>query len=205
MTTNIGKALLRAQENFSPIIKETKAFNYKYAPLDQVLECVQGALRDEGILITQPCDVGCGDESFLAEQATILTHVESGETMESRIPLLCTTGAQDRGSEITYMRRYTLLSLLGVHPKGEDDDGAAAQTVARKRKPVPKAEPEPGIVATYNVFLESAKTFDELQSWWDSNLSQLNKLKEGNKETWTKVVSEFSKRKSQIENNNKKG
>jgi len=200
MTTNIGKALLRAQENFSPIIKETKAFNYKYAPLDQVLECVQGALRDEGILITQPCDVACGDESFLAEQATILTHVESGEIMESRIPLLCTTGAQDRGSEITYMRRYTLLSLIGVHPEGEDDDGAAAQTVARKRKPVPKAEPEPGVVATYSVFLESAKTFDELQSWWDSNLSQLNKLKEGNKETWTKVVSEFSKRKNQIEN-----
>lgn len=202
MTTNIGKALLRAQENFSPIIKETKAFNYKYAPLDQVLECVQGALRDEGILITQPCDVGCGDESFLAEQATILTHVESGETMESRIPLLCTTGAQDRGSEITYMRRYTLLSLLGVHPKGEDDDGAAAQavTASRKKKPVSKAEPDPGVVATYNVFLESAKTFDELQSWWDSNLSQLNKLKERDKETWTKVVSEFSKRKNQIEN-----
>ena len=201
---NIGKALLRAQENFKPIVKETQAFNYKYAPLDQVLKCVQDALRSEGILITQPCETSYEDESCIGVQATVLTHVESGETMESKVPLLCATGAQDRGSEITYMRRYTLLSLLGVHPQGEDDDGAAAQAVARKRKPVskpvPKSEPEPGVVATYNVFLESAKTFEELQSWWDINLSQLNKLKKSNKETWTKVVSEFSKRKNQIEN-----
>lgn len=52
---------------------------------------------------------------------SILECVESGEKRESYISLTEGLDAQKKGSEITYYRRYTLSSLLGL--QAEDDDG----------------------------------------------------------------------------------
>tara|TARA_R110000824_G_scaffold91379_5_gene222441 strand:- start:7846 stop:8592 length:747 start_codon:yes stop_codon:yes gene_type:complete len=124
----ISKALLKAQGEFLPIEKKTEAFKYKYAPLDNVLDCIRPALSKYGILITQPCEI----EDGTPVQKTVLFHTDSGESIVSTMELQCTSGAQDRGSEVTYLRRYTLINAAGVFPVDEDDDGKLAQDSSRK-------------------------------------------------------------------------
>jgi hypothetical protein len=61
------------------------------------------------------------------ELITIVMDIDSGHREQSSIKLT-TQKAQDRGSEITYYRRYNLLALLDL--KTEDDDGKKASTPA---------------------------------------------------------------------------
>lgn len=204
---NIAKALLEAQSKFDPITKDTEAFKYKYAPLDKVLDAIRPALTEHGILITQPS----GFDEDIMVQKTILFHTESGETLESSMTLQCNSGTQDRGSEVTYLRRYTLLNIVGVCPVNEDDDGAAAHK-AKSTKAVekPKAnsksengkepsQPAPGIATTYRVFLKTAHNHVDLSGWWDRNKPELDKLKNSHPDRWNKVVAEFSRRKNELE------
>jgi hypothetical protein len=116
--------------------------------------------------------------------------------------LQCETGAQDRGSEVTYLRRYTLLNAAGVFPVDEDDDGAAAQKT--KAKPKAKQNSVPGIATTYRVFLKTAHTQNDLAGWWNRNSDELDKLKDSHSDMWAEVVGEFSKRKQEIEALNNK-
>ena len=61
-----------------------------------------------------------------------LIHVPTKEEMTFAAPLvLGKPGPQEVGSAITYMRRYTLLSILGL--VGEEDDDA------ERAQPAPKA------------------------------------------------------------------
>ena len=56
------------------------------------------------------------------------------------------------GSGITYARRYSLCSLVGIAPDGEDDDGSAAQEDSKKaptagsRKSYPKRKKKEGTI-----------------------------------------------------------
>jgi hypothetical protein len=56
---------------------------------------------------------------------TIIQDIESERHIESSIQLSEWTKPQDKGSEITYYRRYNLLSLLDLEV--EDDDWKKAQ------------------------------------------------------------------------------
>lgn len=212
---NIGKALLEAQKEFLPIEKDTQAFKYKYAPLDKVLECIRPALSKHGIVILQPSSI---TEGGFNDQKTILLHVESGETIVSSMELQCDTGPQDRGSEVTYLRRYTLLNATGCFPVDEDDDGKSAQEstkkVVKKKQEVKKEkevkskeeevkkdegdDSENGVVTAYRVFLDDCNTIDELKTFWRKNQEELKKLENNQSEIYQQVFSLFSEKKRSI-------
>jgi hypothetical protein len=119
------KALLMAQQSFGPVIRNATnpAFKSRYADLGSVIETVSEALNDAGLVFLQPMGVGERGEPLIR---TIIAHAESGESIEGVAPLVCKdpTNPQAVGGAVTYMRRYGLLSLLGLAP--EDDDGNAA-------------------------------------------------------------------------------
>lgn len=146
----IGKlaaALAKAQGAFDAIEKtrtvdvrsDKGSYKFDYAPLDEVLRAVRPHLAANGLSFTQ---LVTGDSPRTL--TTVLLH-ESGEWLSSSTLLPPTQGnrAQELGSTITYMRRYTLLSLLGV-VADEDDDGNAGDgndRNARDREPRgPKAQ-----------------------------------------------------------------
>jgi hypothetical protein len=62
---------------------------------------------------------------------TILTH-SSGQWISSELPLQVFEKVQQLGSEITYLRRYTLSSLLGI-VTDDDDDGKMANEAKGKK------------------------------------------------------------------------
>lgn len=109
---NLYKALAEFQNEVPVIHQDTKGFNYTYSNLNTIFKVIKPLLRKHGLIFTQPLSKGC--------LKTILIHVESGQMLESEINLLENVSLnkmnqfQVMGSQITYLRRYSLSSLLGL-------------------------------------------------------------------------------------------
>lgn len=103
--------------------------NYSYADLQQVLEEVKPLLTECGLLLVQA--VVDGGKSL---STTInLTYTPDGkESLGMNFPLIHDQTMQSLGAAVTYARRYSLITLLGL--AAEDDDGDKA-TTATTHKP----------------------------------------------------------------------
>ena len=99
-------------------------FNSKYFDVNQLIEAVRPALIAEDLLLLQPIEGGA--------VGTRIVDVDSGDSVEAFIPLPDLSDPQKIGSAVTYYRRYTLQSLLGI--EAEDDDGNLASQGSRKPK-----------------------------------------------------------------------
>lgn len=118
----IMHALFNARSEFPKIIKDKsgQAGNrqFKYAPLEVILDIVEPILANHGLMITQPPD---GHNII-----TLLEHVPSGEWRESTMPMNQEhANMQSFGIEMTYRRRYSVQSMLGIVTE-EDTDGIGA-------------------------------------------------------------------------------
>ena len=134
MTKEITKALVAFHQNVGTIHKTAKSYTNQYAPLDEVLSVVTPALSAQGLTFTHTFEPGAeGSEPILI---CTLLHT-SGETLESRLPLVVAKGknaTQDLGSAITYLKRYTLLAMLGL-VADVDTDGNVEAASAPAAKP----------------------------------------------------------------------
>jgi hypothetical protein len=89
----------------------------KYATLSDVLKVAKPTLAKHGLSFVQFIE----DEIYLS---TLLLHI-SGEWISGRMKLLLDKATmQSQGSALSYARRYSLTSLLGI--ADEDDDGNEA-------------------------------------------------------------------------------
>ena len=118
---NLFLALIKFQTKVKPIPKNkvNPFYNSRYAELSTVIDVCQPSLNDSGLAVVQIIKIlpESGD-NFLV---TILCH-ESGETLESSILLPRITDAQKLTGAITYLRRTSYLSILGL-VADDDMDG----------------------------------------------------------------------------------
>ena len=123
---SIYKKLFEAKKEIGKISKDSKNpfFKSKYFDVNSLLEHVEPILQKNKLLLLQPILEG--------KVRTEIIDVESGEKVSSEISLLGLKDAQKTGSEITYYRRYTAQSLLGL--QAEDDDGNKASKVSLKKQ-----------------------------------------------------------------------
>ena len=128
--------MLIVQQQLQPAIKDAKNpfIGNEYATLNSVMESCRSLLSVQGIWITQlpcpaPVELGTGHIGL----ETRLIHAESGQWISSTaiIPLT-KNDPQGMGSAITYARRYSLCSILGIVT--EDDDGNAASMTPKHAK-----------------------------------------------------------------------
>ena len=123
----IAKAIAKAQSEIQNVTKDAKNPHYKsqYASLAAVLDVVRPIFSKNGIAIVQ---IPISEEGQVGLKS-MLVH-DSGQSVESIILLpMAATGrniAQEAGSIITYLRRYTLAAMAGVAQ--EDDDGESVKT-----------------------------------------------------------------------------
>lgn len=131
------KALAEARKHFGSLSASATAdvkisaakggggYQFKYAPLDVVLDALAPGLQAAGLALLQPFD---GDVLY-----TIVACGESSMTVETPLPNWDTP--QALGSLLTYLRRYQVKGIFGV-ADSEDDDGNAASgnqaTISRK-------------------------------------------------------------------------
>ena len=126
--SELSKALFSIQNNLPPAIKDARNtfVGNDYATLNSVMETCRDALYSHGIWLVQlpcpaPVELGTGHIGL----ETRLTHVESGQWLSSVTVIpLPKSDPQGLGSALTYARRYSLCTILGIIT--EDDDGNAA-------------------------------------------------------------------------------
>lgn len=125
----IIKALLKAQKEFPTVKKEDSNpfFKSKYAGLPSVLEAVTPTLTKHDLAVVQS-PISEGDRVGVE---TTIYHV-SGESITSKFTMnLAKNDPQGSGSAITYARRYSLVSMLGLNVD-DDDDGNVASAKTTK-------------------------------------------------------------------------
>lgn len=127
------KKLFELKSELGKISKDSTNpfFKSKYFDINSLLEHVEPLASKHGLLILQPIR-----EGFVV---TEIINPEDGEKVTSQIKLSDYTDPQKMGSAITYFRRYTLQSLLGL--QAEDDDGNRASQPT-KTKVYPKLTDE---------------------------------------------------------------
>ena len=116
-----GTQKLLAVKNFiGTLTKNSKNpfFKSQYLDLNSILEEVDPICQENGILLLQPLVEG-SVYTILVDAEDGTTIVESGIEIPKHI-----TDPQKIGACITYFRRYTLKSLLGIAE--QDDDGTLA-------------------------------------------------------------------------------
>ena len=129
---SLESKLLEIQKNLPTLRKsaENPHFRSAYVPLEQVMEELLPALNKAGILLIQaPCYVG----GTLPALVTKLVDTETGKEMAYTVPLVLDKQTpQAMGSAITYLRRYSIMSILGLVGEADTDAEAA---MSRPSKP----------------------------------------------------------------------
>lgn len=127
----------KLQSQIEKITKNSKGYNYKYADLPHLWENVKEKVRD--------CNFILYSYNTLEGVTTVLQH-ESDKVVVSSVPFTEGLEPQKRGSEITYFRRYNLLSLLHLMVEGEDDDAQVTMTKEKQvNKPINKSADPMGL------------------------------------------------------------
>jgi hypothetical protein len=150
----LGMALAKAQAEM-PTIKmnaQNPFLKNKYADLGAVISGSRPVLAKYGLAIAQT-PVSDGDKIGVT---TLLVH-ESGEWLEDTILITPTNSkglsdAQNAGVVISYLRRYSWSSILGLHAD-EDNDGH------QEEQPKKKPEAKPSTRERYENLLVEAKQF----------------------------------------------
>ena len=152
--SELAKSLIGFHQDVDKIEKNARANYGKFADLANVLSTVTPALLKNNLVLTQ---------TFLANSLiTTLRHV-SGEEISSVCDLILSEGrnkTQEWGKAVTYQRRYSICSILGI-VADMDMDGAMLdestkpdlaksapkKTVTKKKAAAPTPTPEPAPIA----------------------------------------------------------
>jgi hypothetical protein len=125
---NIHEKLFEAKKEIGKISKDSTNpfFKSKYFDVNGLLEHIEPILQKHGLLLLQPILDG--------KVTTIIHDFENDTSYSSELQLPNIQDPQKIGSCISYYRRYTCQSLLGL--QAEDDDGnKATKQVKEERKP----------------------------------------------------------------------
>jgi len=135
--THLATALARAQAEMPvAVFDATNPFlKSKYASLGAIIQASRPILAKHQLSLVQfpISDVaGIGVESILAH--------ESGEFVAERIVIPLTeekgkTKVQCAGSTLTYLRRYSWASILGMYSDEDSDGSSPVQAFTAKPKP----------------------------------------------------------------------
>lgn len=181
------KAFLKAQSEILPTI-EADADNFfhkkqdgtasTYTSLGHALKVIRPVLNKHGFVLTQGClHVRAyghqQSKKYMLPVHTTLTHAETGEyeTHVAPMPISKWT-AQEVGSAMTYGRRYSLLSALGIATADDDGQSASHSTDLEDGA---EFDPADGIIDRIN----ECETENDLTHWAERNKQGLDNLAPG--------------------------
>lgn len=116
-------------------IKKTEGnpfFKSNYVSLPVMLDIVKPLAQKHGFFLSQPVDIINTQAGARNAVASILVHAETGLSETAKLMIDEETDAQKLGGKITYFRRYTLSSLLGLQEIDDDGNTASGKKPAKK-------------------------------------------------------------------------
>jgi hypothetical protein len=125
---SIYKKIAELKKEVGAISKEetNPFFKSKYFDINGLIKHLDPLLSKNGLVILQPINDG--------KVESILVDLESGESIQSSLELPVFDDPQKLGSCITYYRRYTLQSLLGLQAEDDDANSASKGGIAKPKK-----------------------------------------------------------------------
>jgi len=152
-------ALVGFHKEVGKIIKNSKNpfFKSSYGDLNSYLAEIKEPLFNNGLAVIQlPITNGL---------TTLLTHT-SGQFISSTMEMIPTKNTpQEQGSALTYMRRYSLASILNLN--AEDDDGNAAST-PQKTNVEPRESKKNPVRLDYTALANKCDTIESLKKWFNT-------------------------------------
>jgi hypothetical protein len=118
--TNIFNKLFKLQQEIGAVSKDASNpfYKSKYFDINSLIKQLNPLLAKHKLLLIQPIM----DNMVLSR----IICIDNGGSVDSSLTLPEIDDPQKLGSAITYYRRYTLASLLGL--QAEDDDGNLASS-----------------------------------------------------------------------------
>lgn len=123
----LALALSKAQGEIRPAIKDSDNpyFKSKYADLAAVWDVCRMPLSRNGLMVMQHPSA----EGSSVSVETLVVH-STGEWISSKLTMIAKdVTPQAIGSIITYLRRYSLSSIIGIASEIDDDGNAASGLV----------------------------------------------------------------------------
>ena len=126
---SINEKLFNLQQEIGTISKDAKNpfYKSKYFDINSLIKQLQPLLKKNKLLLLQPIE-----EDMVVSK---LLCIEGGGGVVSGLKLPPIADPQKLGSCITYYRRYTLSSLLGLQSEDDDANAASGNTIETKEKP----------------------------------------------------------------------
>ena len=131
---NINEKLFNLQQEIGTVSKDASNpfYKSKYFDINSLIKQLQPLLKKHRLLLLQPIEEDIVYSKLICVDGT-------GATISGlKLPVIA--DPQKLGSCITYYRRYTLSSLLGL--QAEDDDANAASGVTEEQKWLNQNTPE---------------------------------------------------------------
>ena len=127
MSKSLNEKLFLLQQEIGTISKDATNpfYQSKYFDINSLIKQLQPLLQEHRLLLLQPII----DDMVLSQ----IICIDSNEAVVSRLKLPEMNDPQKLGSAITYYRRYTLGSLLGLQSV-DDDANLASQAVTKTKK-----------------------------------------------------------------------
>jgi hypothetical protein len=124
--TNINIKLFNLQQEIGTISKDAKNpfYKSKYFDINSLIKQLQPLLKKHKLLLLQPIEEDCVYSKLICIDGT------GGVISALKLPEI--SDPQKLGSCITYYRRYTLASLLGLQAVDDDANVASGVTVDKK-------------------------------------------------------------------------
>ena len=171
---HLFKSLAEFQQEVPTIHKATQGFGYTYADLPKIFEVINPLLKKHGLGFTQLING--------TELITIVFHVESGETIESKtaipqgVQLKGMNDFQVLGSAISYLRRYCISSILGIVSDKDTDAGGEQIKVEVKNETKKVAIDDKRLAKALKAITDGEYTTDELLKTFDLTPEQLKNI-----------------------------
>lgn len=137
---SFAKKLLAVQQTIEKVVKNSTNpyFKSNYADLNTCLAVGKAACNPLGIYIDQPT----GRDQYGDWVETRLTDSDNGLFNSAKKYLRDVKDIQDEGKQTTYLRRYTLKSLLAMEEEDDDGETSVGRGAARAAIPQAPARPE---------------------------------------------------------------
>ena len=191
----LAGALAQAQAEMPAVqFNATNPFlKNKYADLGAIISTSKPILGKNGLSVSQLVSTDNGNVGV----TTVLMH-NSGEWLESTAWLSLgeekgKSQAQVAGSIITYLRRYSLASILGMYADEDGDGNPAPKSEAKQQthgSPVKlEIKPPPLVEAAVELGGQVTETTDESHEWANMTKGELA----GRLNTYTKRLKENPK------------
>ena len=171
---HLFKSLAEFQQEVPTIHKATQGYGYTYADLPKIFEVINPLLKKHGLGFTQLING--------TDLITIVFHVETGETIESKtaipqgVQLKGQNDFQVLGSAITYLRRYALSSILGIVSDKDTDAGGEQIKVEPKNETKKVAIDDKRLAKAIKAISEGDYTTKELLSTFELTPEQLKTI-----------------------------